>query len=102
MDADEARAKCAEMGLDEKVTTFVVGCFQKMNDRSNERHDENCSCGMAQNECERTTGEDGRIAWGQSWESVMDDLADAMGLGNDVDMDEHPDLNRVYDAFFQE
>jgi hypothetical protein len=86
MTGDEARARCEAQGLHEAypgAVTFIVEAFREMNERSQHTHDEWCGCGRAQNECERTTGEDGRIAWGQSWEGVYERLARAFGLTDD-------------------
>jgi len=107
MTSDEARAKCAEAGLDDKVTEFVVGCFDQINDRSDAHHQQICSVGCRNDssECEATTGEDGKIAWEMSWEGVMDELAEAMGFDLDAEdycHDDHPEIGRVWDLFFQE
>lgn len=105
MDSDEARVKCAEMGLGEEVTEFISDTFERMNTTYDEDHDRHCQCGNSPVECERTTGEDGKIAWGQSHQDVLDELAEAMGFDTDVDdwsPDDHPELMRVWNAFFQE
>jgi len=107
MDSHEARAKCAEMGLDQKVTDFVAKEFDRMHD--DEAHEERCSCGESAHECDRIVREDGRIGWGQDWESALEDLGRAMGLSDedveelrDVGYDKFPEVGRVWEAFFEE
>jgi len=105
MTPEEARTKCVEMGLDQRVTDHVVGEFQMMHDRAQSEHRTYCSCRNPVTECEQTTGEDGRLAWGQSWEGALEELAQAMGRdldAEDLDLDADEELQRVWDAFFQE
>lgn len=111
MTGDEARARCEEQGLHEAypdAVTFIVEAFREMNERARHEHDERCDCGNAQNECDRTTGEDGRIAWGQSWKGAYEDLAMAFGFTEDEarvcvdDPGAFPFVESVWKEFFCE
>jgi len=107
MSPNEARAKCAEMKLDDRVTQFVVIQFEEKN--SEDGHDW-CGCRRGRHEpgeCEKIqTGEaDGRIAWGQSWEGVAEELAEAFDVDPEKYMDDptsYTDVDRVWNAFFCE
>ena len=92
MTADEAIEKAQNMGLDSAVVEWISGEFTMMNERidSGELEDDGY-------DVEAVTGESGRMALGQSWDSVQSDLANVMGL----DL-EDPEVVRVFDAFFEE
>ncbi len=99
MTVDEATAKCAEMGLDEKLTAFVVKEFTYANDEHEEGPED-----------EAIVREDGRIGFGQSWEHYYEELAKACGhdepYTDEVDengfLKPHADVERVWNAFFDE
>lgn len=107
MTPDEARAKCAQMCLDDKVTAFVVRCFEEKN--SEDGHDW-CGCKTGRNEpgeCKniQSGDSDGRIAYGQSWEGVSEDLAEAFDVDPEKYLDDptsYTDVDRVWNAFFCE
>lgn len=84
MTNQEATDKARKMGLDDSTTRFIASEFAIAND------------------IEATTliGEDGRIAYGQTWHAVYESLERAMGVRPSRVLDER--VERVWDAFFEE
>jgi len=109
MTPDEARAKCAEMGLSEELTAYIVGEFERVHEPVPDDHDDECSCqAHVNNECERYVRDDGKIGWSQEWETAWEDLAKKMGVPEDDawdavgDEEGYPEVARVWNAFFEE
>lgn len=91
MTPEEAAEKCVALGLNEDTTKWIVNEFERANDDINSGDIE---------EPERVTGKNGRLAVGQSWEDVRDELYFQM-TGDEFE-EELPEVEKVYNEFFEE
>lgn len=93
MTPDEARARATEMGLSEELIQYLVNQFEENKDAPVK----------PQSYWGPYVGANGKIAWGQSWESAAEDLAEAMGKEPEAGLyGEDPEFERVWEAFFEE
>ena len=98
MTPEEAFEKSQKLNLAQNVQDYIVKQFQSVNDRS----DRDYSHREDYVDAERITGENGRIAWGMSWEGVFEELGEIMGYQEDEIWDEPEALRATYDEFFEE
>jgi len=89
MTPQEAAEKARSMGLQSGVVTYIVNEFQ--------RHEDEGEFGGGREQGYGQIGTNGRLSWGQSWEGVLEELADAMGL-----IEDDPRAYEVFEAFFEE
>ena len=103
MEVLEVEAKVAEMKLSDPVKKFICEEFERVH-MGLDIAEEFGSCHFEAIDSDRITGENGRIAYGQSWESVMEDLGKVMGYTQDDiwNKDIPEDLRRIYNTFFEE
>jgi hypothetical protein len=89
MTHQEAERKARSMKLPSKAIDFIVSEFIK--------HGDDSSYGQI--------GSDGKISYGQSWEDVFNDLADALGYDKDT-YDENEEqlahVEKIFNEFFEE
>jgi len=91
MTGDEARERATEMGLAPEVVEWLGNDFKQMNKNVWARERDG-------DDIEHMAGENGRAAMGMSWEHALEELAEVMGT-EDL---EDPQLNAVFDAFYEE
>lgn len=97
MTTEEVSEKCDELGL------FVGTPFGPARKFIIDQFAEAQGCGEPEGHFGPYAGEDGRIGWGQSWETVAEELAEAMGKDPEAGLyGEDPEFERVWNAFFQE
>ena len=109
MTGAEARAKCERLALDEALTAHVVRQFEARN-ASPDTHDQYCGCAHGRTspgECDsiQSGRSDGRMAYGQSWEGSLEDMARVMGVDEDAfyeNPDAFPHVRATWDEFFCE
>lgn len=98
MTPEEAEERAREMGLDEALVAWLKKDFAEIHSRRDER--ERNSRDFDE---ESGIGENGRAAFGRSWESQAEQLAEAMGLEPDAGLyGENPEFERVWNAFYEE
>ena len=103
MTANEARERALDMGLSEDLADWLEGQFAEANDYHDEFVRDNASDWDYEELQNRGVGENGRAAYGQSWENQAEELAEAMGLDRDAGLfDQDPEFERVWNAFFEE
>ena len=92
----EARERAVDMGLDDQLANWLEDQFEQIQRWHGER-------GRAE---DQGVGENGRAAMGQSWEEQYIELAAAMGYYDAYPDDDfvatHPDVEKVWNAFFEE
>lgn len=102
MTPEEAEERAKEMQLDPELVAWLKKEFVEIHDYRDERERDE---GRDFDE-ELGVGENGRAAMGQSWDTQYSMLAEAMGFDDawpDEDFcKEHPEVERVWNAFFQE
>lgn len=94
MTVEEARARATAMNLSQDVIDYICDEFETVDD---DDMGEECA------------GDNGRIAYGQSWETPYEELAEAMGIdlgdvnpASESGVATYARLDEVFDAFFEE
>lgn len=95
MTPGEAFDKAQKMGLEPAVVAWIEEAFQSVADHQDNYDSDSYEEGGS------GVGEQGRIAFGQSWEYQYEELAQAMGL-DPYSEEANPQLQRVWNTFFQE
>jgi hypothetical protein len=90
MTPQEAHAKARELSLQPEVVDYIVKEFQRHEDEGEFSGGRGMGYGQV--------GTDGRLSWGQSWEGVLEELAEAMGF----DEDDAWQAEEIFHQFFEE
>jgi hypothetical protein len=98
MTQEEVLEECKALGLDSKVTAFILKEFR----HTEQLIDEAGLEGNLEELRDHLVGDEGRCAYGQGWESVYAELAGVMGVSEDDLWTDDDPTGEVYYKFFQE
>lgn len=94
MTPEEARQECQAMSLSNVLTDYIVRQFEENQDAPEPSGSSTFGPYVA---------DDGKIGWAASWETIAEELAEAMGKPREAGLygDDH-EFEIIWDKFFTE